>query len=216
MCTYPDSEVPFPFYFNGEALPRWAPHWHICPIGDFLNHFVDDPENGWDEFVGFRHIWHLQCRLDHVGNIESEDPLIFHVCAQEVLKVMLFNQSRMIDSIRSHDTGEDTSENVFLQMIEGIGKMLELCIRDGCAFWTSGHENDRQHLIERMRRSRLPSEDPEYLQSPHQQKLLAEQILRARFQLTDLRNLAQSGILNKRLRQLVNQLPKLKDKLVAD
>lgn len=204
-----DIDVPFPFFFNGEELPRWSPHWHLCSIGDFLNNFTDDPESGWDEFVGFRHIWHLQCRIDHVGSIESEDPIIFHVCAQEVLRVMLLNRAKIIESIRSCDTDDVAADDVFLQIVEGLAKMLELCLRDSCAFWTSGYEEDCKRVLDRMRRSKLPRGHPEFVQCPHQQQRSSELVLRAGFQLSGLRALAQNGSLDKRLRRIVNQLPKL-------
>lgn len=76
------SDFPERFFFNGEELPRWSSRWHLLPLGEFLSFRGDDD---WDEFIGHRHIWHLQCRLDHDGVIESEDPLIFRICAQEVL-----------------------------------------------------------------------------------------------------------------------------------
>jgi hypothetical protein len=103
MSDYPDSDVPYPFFFNGKELPRWSAQWHLCSLGDLLNDFADDPGTGWDEFVGFQHIWHLQCRIDHVGSIDSEDPAIFHVCAQEVLRVMLLNRHQVIRSIGAKD-----------------------------------------------------------------------------------------------------------------
>lgn len=33
MSNYPDSDWPYTFYFNGEALPRWTAQWHLCQLG---------------------------------------------------------------------------------------------------------------------------------------------------------------------------------------
>ena len=105
---------------------------------------------------------------------------------------------------------------MFLQIVEGLAKMIELCVRDGCAFWTSGNDEDRQRVLDWMRRSSLPREHPEFVESPHEKQRSSEQVLRSGFQLSELRSMAQSGILDKRLRQIVNQLPKLTEQVVAD
>ena len=215
MSDYPNSNWPYPFYFNGEELSGWSAQWHLCSIGDFLNDFVDDPETGWDEFIGFQHIWHLQCRIDHTGSIDSEDATIFHVCAQEVLRVILLNRLKVVESINSCDIGDSDADEVFLQIVEGLAKMIELCVRDGCAFWTSGSDEDREQVLDRMRRSRLPREHPEFVESPHERQRTSEQLLRAGFQLSELRSLAQNGSLDSHLRQIVNQLPKLTEQVVA-
>jgi hypothetical protein len=209
MSDYPDSDIPYPFFFNGEELPRWSAQWHLCPLGDLLNDFTDDPSTGWDEFIGFRHIWHLQCRIDHVGSIDSEEHAIFHVCAQEVLRVILLNRDQVIESIGAKDIKNTPANEVFLQIVEGIARMLELCARDGCAFWTSGYEEDRMRVVNWMRWSVLPPEHSDYCEPPHLNQRRSEQVLRAKFQLRDLRLLAQNGSLDKRLRQIVNQLPEL-------
>ena len=215
MSNYPDSDWPYPFFFNGEELPPWSAQWHLCEIRDYLNDFVDDPESGWDEFIGFQHIWHLQCRIDHIGSIDSEDATIFHVCAQEVLRVMLLNRPKVIESIRLRDTGDSTADEVFLQIVKGLARMLELCVQDGCAFWTSGYNEDRERVLDWMRRSKLPREHPEFVESPHERQRASEQVLRAGFQLSELRSLAQNKTLDRQLRKIVNQLPKLTEQDAA-
>ncbi|MDB6079767.1 MAG: hypothetical protein JWO82_3514 [Akkermansiaceae bacterium] len=64
------------FYFNGRELSPWASQWHLLSLP-----FSESQTDDWDEFISHRHIWHLQCRLDHTGVVESEDPLIFRICA---------------------------------------------------------------------------------------------------------------------------------------
>lgn len=211
MSDYPDHNLPYPFYFNGTELPKWSAQWHLVPLDRLFNDFTDSPATGWDEFVGYQHIWHLQCRIDHVGWIDSEDPGIFHVCAQEVLRVMLLNRDQVVQSIGGIDTKGESGSEVYLQIVEGIAKMLALCARDGCAFWTSGYEEDRLRVEEWVKRSALPPSHSEYLEPPHVRQRRSEQIRRAGSQLSELRRLAQQGTLNKRLRQLVNQLPELTD-----
>src|SRR6478609_1288586 len=101
MSEYPDSDWPYCFYFNGHELPKWTGQWHLCSLDRFLNNFEDD----WDEWIGYKHIWFLQNRLDHVGSIESEDPLILRVCVQEVLLALLQNQGEVIHQIQESVSG---------------------------------------------------------------------------------------------------------------
>ena len=204
-----NSDAPYLFFFNSEQLSRWAGQWHLCSLGEFLNDFIDDPESGWDEFVGYQHIWHLQCRINHEGSIDSEDPTIFHVCAQEVLRVMLLNQDRIIESIKSNIEEDISAQDVFIQIVTGVAEMIKLCDEYGCAFWASGHESDRQRVVDWMRWCELPSDHTDFQVAPHIQQRRSEQASRASFQLSDLRSLAQNGLLDKRLRTVINQLPKL-------
>lgn len=213
MSDYPDSDWPYTFYFNGHELPKWSAQWHFCSIGDFLNNFIDDHESGWDEFISFRHIWHLECRIDHVGTVESENPGIFYVCAQEILRVMVLHRDKIIETIGSRDIEDAAAEDVFLEIVEGLAKMLEFSSRESCAFWTSGYDEDRQRVLDWMRRSRLPRDHPEFVESPHQTHRISERVLRAGFQLSELRSLAQRGPLDNRLRQIVDQLPDVTEHL---
>ena len=96
MSDYPDADWPYTFYFNGQELPKWSAQWHLCDLGVFLNGFEDD----WDEFISYKHIWQLQCRLDHVGVVESEDPGIFRVCVQEVLLRLIQHREDVLERIR--------------------------------------------------------------------------------------------------------------------
>ncbi|MEM8955775.1 MAG: hypothetical protein AAGD22_16595 [Verrucomicrobiota bacterium] len=50
VSDYPESDWPYTFYFNGQEFPKWSAQWHLCALGDFLNDFEDD----WDEFIGYR------------------------------------------------------------------------------------------------------------------------------------------------------------------
>jgi hypothetical protein len=93
MSDYPDADWP--------ELPKWSAQWHLCDLGVILNGFEDD----WDEFIGYKHIWHLRCRLDHVGVVESEDPEIFRVCVQEVLLRLIQHREKVLDERLSCRSG---------------------------------------------------------------------------------------------------------------
>jgi hypothetical protein len=127
------------------------------------------------------------------------------VCAQEVL----LNRVRIIESIGRCDSDEAAGGEMFLQVVDGLARRLELCAHDHCAFWTSLYEDDRQRDLERIRRSKLPREQPDFVWSLYREQRLSAQVLRAGFPLSDLRDLAQTGTLNKRPREIVNLLPKL-------
>ena len=127
MSDYPASDWPHTFYFNGHELPKWSAQWHLCSLGDFLNDFDDD----WDEFIGYKHIWHLQCRLDHVGTIESEDPLILRVCAQEVLLKLISQREGILERIRGLAPPECSPSEIFQGLTAGIARMIELSDHDG-------------------------------------------------------------------------------------
>ena len=72
MSEYPDNEFPWTFFFNGVALPKWGACWGMADICSFI-----DLKDTWDWDVGPRDISILNCRIDHVGVVESADPDIF-------------------------------------------------------------------------------------------------------------------------------------------
>jgi hypothetical protein len=203
MSNYPDEDWPYSFYFNGHLLPKWSAQWHLCDLGSFLNGFQDE----WDEFIGYKHIWHLQCRLNHVGSIESEDPAIFRVCVREVLLQLMRNNGEVLERLRMLPSLRDSPEKIFHGLVEGAARMLELCRQEGRAFWTSGYPADQEFLREFMSGWTKEEARPNSLVPPHVLQRRRELESRAGFQLKALRTLAQSGTLEKRLRQIVNQLP---------
>lgn len=202
MSDYPDADWPYTFYFNGCELPKWSAQWHLCDLGGVLNGFKDD----WDEFIGYQHIWQLQCRLDHVGGVESEDPGIFRVCVQEVLLQLIQHRGEIMKRLPA-STSRASAKEVFDDLVEGAARMLVLCAQERRAFWTSGDAAAQERLKEFM--SGCPNEEtrPESVVPPHVSQRRMEMESRAVFQLKALRALAQSGALEKRLRQIVNQLP---------
>lgn len=203
MSESPSSEWPYSFYFNGHELPKGSSQWHLCSLSRFLNDFEDD----WDEWIGYKHIWFLQNRLDHLGNIESEDPLILRVCAQEVLLALIQNRGEVIDHMNEELTGDLSAAEIFAGLTEGIARMIELSNQDHLAVWTNGQAADQARL--KLFLSNLPCREERgpCVDLPHTLKRKSELETRSRFQLAALRKVAQSGTLEKNLRKLVNQLP---------
>jgi hypothetical protein len=201
MTAPQNSEWPWKFYFNGHELSVWTAQWHLCDLGDLLNGYQDD----WDEFVGYRHIWHLETRLDHVGVIESEDPFIFRVCAQEALLALIKNREAVVERIRQSLPDGSMALTVFDELIAGTARMIERVDRDGIAIWTSGGEAELERLEAFVSQHRCMTIDvAEDL--PHVRQRRSELSLRCDIQLKDLRSLAQSGALDKQLRRIIHQL----------
>ena len=203
MSGYPDSDWPYSFFLNGHELPKWSSQWHLCELGDFLNDFEDD----WDEFIGYKHIWHLQCRLNHVGVIESEDPLILRICAQEVLLKVVTHSVDVLARIETSAPAGSSPVEIFEGITEGIGRMILIADHDGFAIWTSGYEADQERLKNYISEVRIAAPSQDAIGLPHISERREELFLRSRFQINDLRILAEKGALGKRLRTIVNQLP---------
>ena len=199
MCNSSNHEWPGSFYFNGRELPKWSAQWHLCSLGDFLNEFQD----GWDEFIGLRHVWHLQCRIDHQATIESEDPGIFQICAHQVLLCLISNQAEIIANISEAAPDGCSAIEIYEGLTTGLAAMLQLTHSCGFAFWTNGDSEDLASLNVQI----LKYQNSVSFEPPHLLQRRTEQAARIRFQQSELRNLAQSGKLEKQLRSIVNQLP---------
>lgn len=198
------TDQPPSFYFNGVKLPGWTSQWHLCQL-DFHSGEL------WDEFVDLPHIWHLQCRLDHVGSVESEDPVIFRICAQEMLLRMISDRDGMLSKIAATCTGH-SAEVIYEEMTDGIGEMLRHAAADEFAFWTNGGEGDLAALQDTIARYQLPKDHPLYREAPHVIQRASEQRSRISSQLSEMRSISSNGSLDKRLRTLINQLPSVQSK----
>ena len=147
MSEYPDCECPWTFYFNGVALPKWGACWAMAGL-----HGFNEPD--WGSDVGPRELYILQCRIDHVGVVESADPDIFRYAVQEVLCILLEKRDAVFEKLehsakleRSWSFPADPAE-IYEGLLEAAFQMREMTIRDRQAFWTNGYEADRLMLIE--------------------------------------------------------------------
>ncbi len=193
----PVGKPPY-FFFNGRELPAWSAQWHLCGM-DFSS------GDTWDEFIGLQHLWHLECRIGHWGVIESEDPTIFRICAQEMLLRMISDRDAVLSRISEAAPGH-SAEGIYAEIAEGIGMMLSLTLDDGHAFWTSGDDGSLASLSEFISRNQLPQGNPMYLEAPHVSQRRAEQHLRLSSQLKEMRAIVNGGLHGKRLRSIINQL----------
>ncbi len=198
-----EHNEPASFYFNGRKLPKWSSQWHLCGLNELLNGFEDD----WDEFIGYKHIWHLQCRLDHQGVIESEDPAILRVCAQEVL-IKLISQFDWVTQEVSNklDLCAPASE-IVEGVISGISRMITLSANYNLSLWTNGSEIELNSLREYMSCYQASIKDCDQVDLPHITERRSEIARRAHFQLKELRTLAQTQQTGKEFRRMIYGLP---------
>jgi hypothetical protein len=175
---YPDRNFPYPFYFNGEVMPKWAAYWMGCRIIEAAKVVMED----WDERIGWQDLWITFCMIDHLEVIESEDPLRFKICVLVLLKVLDAMPPSVRLAIKEFAAREEVhSREIYRDVHDGLVKMLELVDRDGIAFWTSGYEKDRLWLIEAMARNRLPKGHALYFEAPHIEDDRREALRRIKF-----------------------------------
>jgi hypothetical protein len=198
MSEYPDKEFPWTFYFNGVALPKWGACWSLIDLSSY-----NDPQKSWDWDVGPRDIYILNCRIDHVGTIESTDPDVFRYAVQEVLCILLDKRETVFEKLqRAWDFPIPADpDEIYRGLLEAAFEMRELTIRDGRAFWINGYEPDRLRLVEAIRRASLPQNSQEYAPPPHVRRLRSQFETFWRDQARTLHRIASSGGLTKELRK---------------
>lgn len=146
----------------------------------------------WDEFIGYQHIWQLQCRIDNVGVIESEDPQIFQICAQEVACKILENSDSVIDFIGKNESIDDDPKHVYENILIGISMMISSIMKDNVSFWVNGFEEDRVYLENELNRfKRFKVEDLPF--APHQLQRKKEQERRIHWQIKTINKLIDNA-----------------------
>ena len=198
---YRESDFPYTLYFNGKRMPKWAGQWSWV----LHDSFFSIPDKLWDEYIDLYHLYRIACRIDHVGVVESEDPIIFTVCAQALLKGMLINEQIIADDISIKYAG-GTGAEVFSGVRDGLFEMIFLAKQNGYAFWSSGYQTDRDFLLNYIGKTKLPPTDPEYLDPPHIIDRRRELETRRKIQAKELRRLAQSGRFDKEIRKKLHQI----------
>jgi hypothetical protein len=193
---YPDADFPWHFYFNGELMPKWGALWGMLPHGWF------EPEKDWDQEVGHRDVVLISYRLDHVGVVESADPTVFVYAVQEVLYKLLARP----DEVMAHLMGDGRypAEEVYEGLIAAAFQMRTLSIEQKIAFWTNGYEEDREHLVSAMEKSRLPSDDERFKVAPHVKTFERHANLSIKEQIKAMNRLAQAGTLRKEWRKMLH------------
>lgn len=193
------SDYPWTHYFNGEAMPCQAPYWSRVMAAVDAEEFMVQRGN-----VGASHeLWCISCRIGHAVNIESADPGAFRLCCLTLAYLMMRDGAAVRSAV--------SDDGIYDGVLEGLFIMHRLSMIHGMAFWTNGHEANRQALLEYMWRNRLPPDDPDWLEAPHlllNRGDLNSQTNRIRGDLIDL--LGKRPI-SKELRRRIHEIPKLRD-----
>jgi hypothetical protein len=194
--SYPENDSPWTFYFNGVAMPKWGWCWGAIRLSSF-----NDPQKAWDWDIGPRDIYILDCRIDHVGTIESADPDVFRYAVQEILCILLDKRKAVFEKLGCITNFPASPDEIYHDLVEACFQMRELAIRDGRAFWTRGYETDRLRLVEAIRCASLSLDSPDYVPPPHIRSLRSQLASLYRNQAQILHRVASSGGLTKELRK---------------
>jgi hypothetical protein len=176
-------------------MPKWGACWGFAEMSRFL-----EPDQHWDNDVGPRDIYLIECRIDHLGGAESADADLFIYAVQEVLCVLLSQRDAVMESIRKSCVSHEASE-LYEALVSTAIQMRQLTIEQRMAFWTSGYEADRLRLVETMKLAQLPVSDPRHLPPPHLTQLALQLKSCTQNQASRLHSLAQSGQFPKELRR---------------
>ncbi len=196
--SYPDSDFPWHFYFNGQLMPKWGSLWGMLG-SKFLN-----PEKDWDEVLGHRDVMLISFRMDHVGQVESADPTAFIYAAQEMLMILLSQRDEVMMHLQ--DDNRYPSIELYEGLVAAAFQMRRLAAEQHMAFWLSGYEADRERLVEAMECSRLPADNPRFKPAPHLDLVARRAALNLGLQSQKLHKLAQSGSFKKEWRRELHHI----------
>lgn len=187
------SYEPPDFHFNGRLMPKWGACWSLAGISGFLK-----DRDHWDQDFGHRDVWIVECRIDHVGIVESADPGLFVYVVQEVLLILSRHSAKILGTLTNRVTD---SPLVYRNLVEAAFEMRRLTLESGLAFWSSGGEEDRLRCVEWMEQSRLPEGNARHRKPPH---VLSEESSLAglrQVQAKELHRLAQEGRFDREMRK---------------
>jgi hypothetical protein len=197
MSEYQKADFPWTFYFNGLAMPKWGANWPS---------FARQSRAHWDWEVGPRDLHLITAKIHHVGSVESAGAHVFLYAVQEMLCILFTERRAVLDQIRRWPHPPESAVEVYDGLVAAAFEMRELTRRDGVSMWISGYEADRLNLVEAMRRTALPANDPEYQPPPHVQSRLSHLGRLWNDQIKTLRETAASAKLNQEHRKKLQEL----------
>jgi len=206
MSNYPDSDYPWTFYFNGVAMPRWSQCWRLSKLLELSRSSIEK----WGERIAYRDLWLLECRIDHVGVVESEDAMRFQVLGLHLLNTLLNQERDVLASLKDPPSSAGIShQDVYAGIRDGLFEMVKSAGREHLAFWTTGYEADRVALVEIMRRHSLPPGNPDFLEASHVARERREAESRYDSLRKELIAKIHKSTLFKELRTRIHELPRL-------
>jgi len=197
---YPDEAFPWNFYFNGVLMPKWGACWGLSQISRYLKLDME-----WDNDLGHRDVYIIECRIDHVGVPESADPGVFLYVIQEVLFILLEHRNSVMESLRANPKMVE-AEEVYDGLVSAAFQMRALVMEQRMAFWTSGYEADQEQLVKSMELARLPASDPRHVPPPHLSNFQSTLTWLLKSQKSQLHRLAQSGQFHKKWRRELREI----------
>lgn len=189
MDDYPARDFPYTLYFQGIPMPKWSNCWHFQPV-------ADDSNVEW-------YVAHVLGRMDHVGNIESEEADIFLIAAQQILLEAIDRKNEF-----TYDTSltSDTKETIHAGFISGLQQMIKMAEAEEVVFWTGGYQKDCDALLDALRRFRLGSQHPEYFQPRHRIERHRDKIFHLNGQRKKMRQRLTSLGSDKALKRFIHEL----------
>jgi hypothetical protein len=177
---YPDSDCPWSFYFNGEEMPKWTSTWSLIPVE-------------WnDDWIGDL-CWRIYCKIDHLGNIESDDANLMQLCVNKHIRALIEKENEVRENISERLTDLEQQDPVYENLFEGLQRMLDLLKGKEVCFWTNGYPADQSRLIEFMKE--------EHSMYPHQQQRLDQIAFESECEEKALRRIASTSTLPKSIRK---------------
>jgi hypothetical protein len=171
--SYPDKDCPWTFYFNGQEMPKWTSTWSLIPMGD----------SHWEEYDWIDDLcWRIYCRIDHLGNIETEDSDLFRVCVLKCMRCLVEREKETRQNISERLSELEQREPVYENLFDGLNKMLKLSHERDVCCWTNGYARDQQRLVD-------------FISQPHdmyrhQKARLQELALRGSWEVGQMRRIA--------------------------
>jgi hypothetical protein len=166
MPDYPDTDFPWPLYFHGTKMPKWAAWWPPVPESD-VDWFVDQ----------------VHGRIDHVGCVESEESDVFTIAAQQTLLTLIDNPT-WVPEIEG--AADPERLEIRTQIIRSIQQMIEIAQRHPVVFWGSGYQCDLEAILDAIRRSELSVDHPDYLEPPHRVRRRRDRLFQLNWQRKEL------------------------------
>lgn len=208
-----DLDYPWTLYFNGEPMPRWANCWAQVGLLQYANKSFW--EHSCTDYGAAFSL--LQDQMDLAHTVESADGAMFRICCLNLLVLLLRHKSAVLEKLAGTDADErmddeathtgGTAREIYNGVRDGLVAMHALTLRDGIAFWSVGYERDFARLTEAMRRSRLHSSHPDYLDPPHVIAGRDEVSFRIRALRCGLLEILSTQHLSKDIRRFIHELP---------
>jgi len=189
MNEYPEIDYPYTLYFQGIAMPKWSNCWQFQSLSE------GDIEWPLDQ---------VHACIDHCGQIESEERDYFLIAAQQMLLAMIDGRDEFMTDSDQFSVAD--CQVIYAALIEGLQQMIMIAEREQVVFWIGGYEQDRERLVEAIRRFHLGEQHPDYFVPPHRLRRQRERLFTLNAQRKDLRRRLATIGPHKSLKRFIHEL----------